>query len=113
MATLDDVKTSVQAIRDAAASEKIQVQEKLDALAAQIADLAAKLDAGVTPEELDGVVADLNTAAADISNIFTPDAQAEEPTSEAPVDETSPAEEPAPEEVPLAPLDGESQPLLP
>ena len=113
MATLDDVKTSVQAIRDAAAAEKIQVQEKLDALVAQIADLAAKLDAGVTPEELDGVVADLNTAAADISNIFTPDAQAEEPTPEAPVDETPPAEEPAPEEAPLAPLDGESQPLLP
>ena len=113
MATLDDVKTSVQAIRDAAAAEKAQVQEKLDSLSAQIADLAAKLEEGVTPEELDAVVADLNTAAADISNIFTPDAQAEEPTPEAPADDIPNFEQPAPEETPEAPLDGEPQPLLP
>ena len=107
MATLDDVKAGVQAVRDAAAAEKVQVQEKLDAVSAQISDLAAQLSAGVTPEQLDAVVSDLNAAASDIQNIFVPEAPAEAPV-EAPVEE-APAEVPA--EVPTE--EAPAQPLLP
>lgn len=127
MAKLDDVKAAVAKISEAAAAEKLEIQAKLDAVSAQISDLAAQIESGASGDQLDEIVTSLNAAAGDVSNIFTPDAQApvdevpaEDPV-EAPVDEV-PAETPA-EEVPAEtpvdevpaelPLDPGAQPILP
>lgn len=108
MAKLDDVKAAVAAISEAATAEKLEVQTKLDAVSAQISDLAAQIAEGASGEQLDEVVASLQAAANDVSNIFTPDAAApvvEEPVAEVPVE--TPVEEPTgelPSDVEPAPV---------
>lgn len=101
MATITEIQTAIAQNATDAASEKLEVNAKLTAVAstlstleATVASLQAQIAAGtgVTAAQLDGILAGVQSTGADIRGIFTPDATA------------APAPAPALVVVPVAPI---------
>ena len=75
MATLEQLKTDVQAAKDAIVAEKGEVATKLTALALEIQTLKDQIAAGttVTQADLDALDASVKEIAAGVSDITVPD----------------------------------------
>ncbi len=74
MATLDEVKAAVQALKDDVATEATQVSAALKDLNDQIQALKDQIASGstVTPADLDGLVASVKDIDTNVQNIVTP-----------------------------------------
>lgn len=76
MATLDELKAAIAAVKEDIQAEKTEVQAKLTSLLTEIQELKDQIGEGtaVTPADLDEVVASVNSIAKSVKDMSEPEA---------------------------------------
>jgi DNA-binding protein H-NS len=84
MATLQELVDKVEALQNAIDAEQAQIAAVIEDLQQTVVDLQAIIDAGVTPEQLDGVIASIDASIEDLRSTIVADGPGEEDTENPP-----------------------------